>query len=734
MHPRELEAFHGTYEWIFSDDSTSFPRWARSSEKVFWINGKAGSGKSTLMRFLSEHDCTKRLLNAWAEDSEIIIASFFFWNASVTALPKSQLGLMQALLYQLVQSSTDASLDSVATHRSTVHDSDWSRPWKRAELATALRTLVNTLCGRKRLCLFVDGLDEYELDNPEEGNHDDLIDSLQGLAASPFVKLCVASRPWNVFAKAYSSLGPNQISMQDFTASDMAIFVSSRLADCAYVQRQLGGQDSTAELVEMIRETAQGVFLWVTLAVKHLRRGMSEEDELDTLKQRIRHLPKELDDFLERIFQSIERVHEVYAGRVLLFTLQDIFPTGHELLEYSFIEELVHLGDCASTEQTAPLSRAETISRIGRARMSINKWCKDLLEIAPEPENNEQGCRYGYDLSRIDVRFPHRTICDFVRSKRQSGVLQHMAGSEFNALLEKWRLMMLVLRKAPDDDSMLVTAEHALELLEEGFEAKGIDYVRLLHDLDHIISTRLGSRTDAHWSSGLRHRLEPVLPAMSAGYSVVSAALYCGLNSFAHHEVMNSSRTYSIPQTCHALALALIGRSPYVLSGDNPKCGIAACLLRNEEALHLNEVTLVWRGGQYSTWQLFLLTLASTARVQSKTEDEFHDLLDVVRNLLQRGADPLARIRRSDMIAETAKIIWSPTDDAQWCETVTVFACLHQFYANIDENAFLSLASRYFALLNVLQAASRATDRRAAGVSKFHDRRRNLRSFWRFRS
>ena len=54
----------GTYEWIFDQDAEEdakvradlgkFKRWLSSDEPYFWINGKAGSGKSSLMSFHRE--------------------------------------------------------------------------------------------------------------------------------------------------------------------------------------------------------------------------------------------------------------------------------------------------------------------------------------------------------------------------------------------------------------------------------------------------------------------------------------------------------------------------------------------------------------------------------------------------------------------------------------------------------------------------------------------------------
>lgn len=44
----------------------SFISWLSSGDGAFHISGKLGSGKSTLMKFLYKHDCTRELLQHWA--------------------------------------------------------------------------------------------------------------------------------------------------------------------------------------------------------------------------------------------------------------------------------------------------------------------------------------------------------------------------------------------------------------------------------------------------------------------------------------------------------------------------------------------------------------------------------------------------------------------------------------------------------------------------------------------
>lgn len=49
------EAYNNTFGWIFDDTTTSFKDWLYSGNGIFWVSGKAGSGKPTLMKFLADH-------------------------------------------------------------------------------------------------------------------------------------------------------------------------------------------------------------------------------------------------------------------------------------------------------------------------------------------------------------------------------------------------------------------------------------------------------------------------------------------------------------------------------------------------------------------------------------------------------------------------------------------------------------------------------------------------------
>jgi hypothetical protein len=98
------EAHATTFEWIFSEDNneSTFLEWLQNDNGVFWAMGKAGSGKSTLMKFLVNHPLTEQHLKNWAAGKTTIMAKYFFWNAG-NELQKSQKGLLRSLLFAILR-------------------------------------------------------------------------------------------------------------------------------------------------------------------------------------------------------------------------------------------------------------------------------------------------------------------------------------------------------------------------------------------------------------------------------------------------------------------------------------------------------------------------------------------------------------------------------------------------------------------------------------------------------
>jgi hypothetical protein len=120
---------------------------------------------------------------------------------------------------------------------------------------------------------FIDGLDEFA------ENHYALVkDTIEYFATRPDVKLCVSSRPYNVFNNSLGVANQKKLQLELMNQRDIDQFVKGRLEQ-NQLFRDLAENDASAqELALEIRKRADGVFLWVHLVVWELINTSSRFD------------------------------------------------------------------------------------------------------------------------------------------------------------------------------------------------------------------------------------------------------------------------------------------------------------------------------------------------------------------------------------------------------------------------------------------------------------------------
>lgn len=137
--------------------AAGFIEWVRDpSSQLFWISGKPGSGKSTLMKFLAESLRTLELLDsASPAKSRTVVLSYFIWSTG-QPIEATVKGLLYSMLYQVLleQSTCEAVLEKHPGTRTKDSVFDWSQD----ELQGVLFKVLSAL--GQPLCLFIDGLDE----------------------------------------------------------------------------------------------------------------------------------------------------------------------------------------------------------------------------------------------------------------------------------------------------------------------------------------------------------------------------------------------------------------------------------------------------------------------------------------------------------------------------------------------------------------------------------------------
>lgn len=271
-----------------------------------------------------------------------------------------------------------------------------------------------------KYCLFIDGLDEYN------GNHGQLVQILDGLASTGNMKLCVSSRPWNVFVRAYESRKPHLL-LQDLTASDIRLFINSTImksltGSIAYDPSDESGMDIRT-LVSDIVNRAEGVFLWVFLAVQSVVRGFDEGDSVGTLHRRVLTFPTDLERFFDNILGRVESFYHHHTTQALY-------------LAYLYAENHDDAADCSSYLDFELLSRnkvgvedsqylwalkpqastaAGFVALVEKTRKFLGACCKDLLIVnVPRHQRDIEAC--AEDPARVKVHFLHRTVFEYLKT------------------------------------------------------------------------------------------------------------------------------------------------------------------------------------------------------------------------------------------------------------------------------------------------------------------------------
>ena len=335
-HDRISEAHEKTFRWIYGEPHpgdrswTHFIRWLESNDSLYWITGKAGSGKSTLMKYIVNEARTVEHLQAWILGKTLVIAAYFFWNSG-SDIQMSQDGLLRSLLYQILVEMPGLVryLLPARWEVSRLFSSDPS-PWSRHELRTAFRLLGNARDLDQKYCLFIDGLDEFD------GNHSNLIDFLKDISSSTQFKICVSSRPWNVFEDAFGK-EPN-LKLQDLTYPDIRTFIDSSFrSHTSFVELQKRESQYATQLLDDIAQKAAGVFLWVHLVVQSLLAGLLNSDRVSDLKRRLDFLPPDLEDLYDKMLKSLDPFYFQHATQY--FQIVQCAREPPTLLCLSFADE-----------------------------------------------------------------------------------------------------------------------------------------------------------------------------------------------------------------------------------------------------------------------------------------------------------------------------------------------------------------------------------------------------------
>ncbi|KAI0106542.1 hypothetical protein F4776DRAFT_668335 [Hypoxylon sp. NC0597] len=405
------------FENLRNETRERFLAWLRCGYNVFHISGKAGSGKSTLMKFLARHERTREELQKWAGDKKLVLADFYFWNPG-KKLQMTLPGLHRSILFEVLSRCPELTQE--------VFRSQWKRlnethgdPIVESNIFgdDSIEDAFNVLVQMKqhshhRFCFFIDGLDECD------GNvldHEELARKLKSWTKGRDVKICASSRPYQEFLELLATPENTTIHLHLLNEFDILVDCLNHFSkDRAVRETKLRYTD----LIEQIAVSSRGVFLWAHLVVGVILTGVRQRDPLDVLHKKLEEIPEELDDLYAKLREPVERskVDTKRSNKMLLLATK--CPDGYlDAIAFSWLDKTDPSGgDLEDPEfpyvnEVCPYSEDDTIKRVRNVEKQINTLARGFLELSPASEP-PKGNLFQPWFNR-HVRFSHRTARDF---------------------------------------------------------------------------------------------------------------------------------------------------------------------------------------------------------------------------------------------------------------------------------------------------------------------------------
>ncbi len=408
--------YEGTFQWLF-DPKVGFRGWLSSPQQAgtpifFWIQGKPWSGKSTLMKYALAEKTTRELL-ALADPGKWHLVPFFFHDRG-SSIQKSVTGLLQELLYRLVEANEKLlafipprlihqllKRERTATQVSMLpqrygekkgsnyvrQESSSAETWSVDDLREALTAITGQDEVPLNVLFFIDALDEHE------GNHRDLIRVIRNSfiprgTSIVNVKFCLASRPDPAFTNGFESC-PGLL-VHEHARNDVQWYARQQIASSILYRDIDQDMSELRQLTVEITRRANGVFIWVRIVIEELIERFIDGSTISQLRETLSAMPEELKDLYRR---AISKVKPEYALESYVMAQIVLCAKNPQTLK-----SLLVATDIALQRKVELMSRATMERRLGSR-------CGGLLE---ETSTSNQ------------IQFLHQTVKIFFTNRNHA--------------------------------------------------------------------------------------------------------------------------------------------------------------------------------------------------------------------------------------------------------------------------------------------------------------------------
>ena len=417
------QAYKATFDWLFKPDVVPYSNWLRhgteKAQPFFWIQGKPGSGKSTLMKFAIRDPRTTAPLGDTSGSAPPWTLVAFFFHDRGSSIQKSLLGLLREVVDSTLRQLPQLMPHAITVYRSLVKSQRTKSPdWHFEALRSVMEGITEQRETRVKLLLFIDALDEHE------GDKDLLLQLLKEWTQNVdgyyvTLKICLASRSWPVFTQQFE-MGPN-FAIDHFTKDDVGIYTESRLNSLHEGLTPRPKPESLGFLVGQIMTKARGVFIWVRLVADRLAENIRDGTPFHVLSRIIAGTPEELQELYD---DTLRRINLQYANEthvMFQMVLCGVAPIPLETLVEATVMSLnryldghSRLGSESSSDSLAfPRGLRWLISRSG-----------GLLEVNTEADFDRKG---EPDTPTQYVQLLHQTSKKYIQSSRAQAVMERVA-------------------------------------------------------------------------------------------------------------------------------------------------------------------------------------------------------------------------------------------------------------------------------------------------------------------
>ncbi|CAG7557391.1 unnamed protein product [Fusarium equiseti] len=427
------------------ETSVEFTKWLGSESKMFWISGKPGSGKSTLMKFIATNSAIPENMAAWRSDVHIL--SHYFWKAG-HPMERNLKGLLLSLTYQVLLDRMALAQRLWGAMPAIRHK--WSYgDWDMQQLENTLFWVLEA--AEKNFLLLIDGLDESEELEKHVYMTDRNKNILDRLANLKDVKICVSSREEYTFSHHFQDV--RKLRIHDFTKHDIRRLTNSRLK-----RMNFANSNDRERILQRIAAAADGVFLWVVLVLDSVVRAFRLDNNLERLLERIQKTPRDLIALVRDIWmRSGEDVdvpsYRACASRYFSLALarDGWLRNGQSILRFTLalasgehaLEGMLDLNHTWDLLELAKLC--------SKTENEICVVCSGLLEIVVSTKGNVLVPELLQPYEKMGVRFTHRCVIDFLRDTVDgSTLLKACEWRQGEALARKLGASMIFHRLFPD--------------------------------------------------------------------------------------------------------------------------------------------------------------------------------------------------------------------------------------------------------------------------------------------